>query len=69
MTLKLAPHYLTDEKGKKSAVVINIHDYENLLEYLEDLEDACDLLKAERMAKTFAPYEKFREKLKKERRI
>ena len=29
--------YLTDEKGKKTAVVMPIHDYEKLLEDIEDL--------------------------------
>jgi len=31
-----------------------------MLESLEDLEDANDLLKAEREATSFTPYEKFR---------
>lgn len=31
-------HYITDENGNKTAVVIPIHDYEELLEDLEDLK-------------------------------
>lgn len=54
------PKYLIDEKGHKKAVVLSIKDYENIMELLEDLEDANDLLKAEREATSFIPYEKFR---------
>ena len=35
----------------------------NLIEYLEDLEDAHDLLKAQREAVDFIPYDTFRRKL------
>jgi hypothetical protein len=55
------PKYLIDEKGRKTAVVINLNDYKNLLEFIEDLEDANDLLKAEKKATKFTPYEKFRQ--------
>jgi hypothetical protein len=41
-------------------VVIDIKDYQNLMEFIENLEDACDLLKAEKKATNFSPYEKFR---------
>ena len=52
--------YLIDEKGNKKAVVIDIKEYQNLMEFIEDLEDARDLLKAEKKATGFTPYEKFR---------
>ena len=58
----IKPKYITDSKGHKKAVVINVKDYENLLEFIEDLEDANDLLKAEREAKDFIPYDEFRKK-------
>jgi len=54
--------YLVDEKGHKTAVVIRLKDYENLLEFVEDLEDANYLMKAEREAKGFTPYDEFRMK-------
>lgn len=54
--------FTTDEKGHKTAIVINMNDYENLLEFIEDLEDANDLLKAEREAVDFIPYNEFRKK-------
>ncbi len=56
----IRPKYLVDEKGNKKAVVLNFKEYENIMELIEDLEDANDLLKAEREATSFVPYEKFR---------
>ena len=29
------PKYLIDEKGRKTAVVINLNDYKNLLEFIQ----------------------------------
>ncbi len=58
----IKPKYLIDEKGRKTAVVINLKDYNNLLEFIDDLEDANDLLKAEKTAAGFTPYEKFRQR-------
>lgn len=54
------PKYLVEEKGHKKAVVLDLKEYEHMLESIEDLEDANDLLKAEREATSFMPYEKFR---------
>jgi hypothetical protein len=31
--------YVVDDQGRRSAVVLDIEDYRQLLEYLEDLED------------------------------
>ena len=63
MRSNLKPRFITDESGKKTSVVINLKDYKNLLDYVEDLEDAYDLLKAEREATGFIQYETFRRKL------
>jgi len=52
--------YLIDEKGNKKAVVLGLKEYRNIMELIEDLEDTNDLLKAERKATAFTPYEKFR---------
>jgi hypothetical protein len=59
----LKAKFITDEKGKKSSVVIDLKDYKNLLDYIEDLEDAYDLLKAEKEAADFIPYDLFRKRL------
>ncbi|MBI5198273.1 MAG: hypothetical protein HZA19_06665 [Nitrospirae bacterium] len=63
MKTNLKPKFITDEKGQRTSVIINLKDYEHLLDYLEDLEDAHDLLKAEREATNFIPYETFRKKI------
>jgi hypothetical protein len=34
-----APKFLTDEHGKKISVVLDIEEYEKMLEELEELED------------------------------
>ena len=56
----IKPKYLVDEKGHKKAVVLSLKEYEDIMELIEDLEDANDLLKAEREATSFTPYDKFR---------
>jgi hypothetical protein len=63
MKTKLKPQFITDEKGKKTSVIIHLDDYRHLIDYLEDLEDAHDLLKAEREATDFIPYDVFRRKM------
>jgi hypothetical protein len=55
MKTNLKPKFVTNERGQKTSVIISLRDYENLLDYLDDLEDACDLLKAEREATDFIP--------------
>ncbi len=57
---KINPKYLVDEKGHKKAVVLDFKEYKNILELVEDLEDANNLLRAEREATAFTPYGKFR---------
>ncbi len=61
MQSSFKPKYLVTEKGQKKAVLLDIKEYENIMEMIEDLEDANDLLKAEREAVSFIPYDKFRE--------
>lgn len=60
MQTALKPKYLVTEKGQKKAVVLDIKEYENTMALIEDLEDANDLLKAERESISFIPYDKFR---------
>lgn len=54
------PKYLIDEKGNKKAVVIGFKEYKYLIDSIEDFEDTIDLLKAEKEAISFTPYEEFR---------
>jgi hypothetical protein len=54
------PKYLTDEKGNKKGIVLNLRGYNKILGLIGDLEDSNDLLRAEREATSFIPYDKFR---------
>jgi hypothetical protein len=52
------------ERGKKTAAVIPIGQYRNLLKRVEDLEDALDALKAKKTARDFYDYRDVRKGLK-----
>lgn len=69
MALELKTKFIVDKKGNKKQVVIDIRDYRKMTETIEDIKDAYELLKAEREAREFIPYERFRQKLIKEGRI
>ena len=60
--LESKPKYIVDEKGKKQAVLLTLKDYQKMETIIEDMEDTIDLLRAEREAVSFTPYEKFRKK-------
>jgi hypothetical protein len=51
--------FLTNEKGRKTAVVLPIDDYEKLLEDLDDLA-----VIAERREEETVPHEEFKKRLK-----
>jgi hypothetical protein len=53
--------YLTDEAGKKTAVVLSIADYEKLLEDLDDLSAI-----AERRDEPAVPHDQFKAELKRD---
>jgi len=48
-TARKSPQFVVDEKGKRSAVILPISEYEALIEAAEDLEDirAADEARAE----------------------
>ncbi|OGB90514.1 hypothetical protein A2625_03080 [candidate division WOR-1 bacterium RIFCSPHIGHO2_01_FULL_53_15] len=64
MNLKLKEKFLTDEKGRKEAVVLDVRTYEELLEDLEDLAVIAD-----RKNEPAVPWEKVERKLKKAGRL
>jgi len=51
------PQFITDEKGKKLAVVLPIKDYYKLMEELEDLEDIKEFEKAMSRKQEYIPFE------------
>ena len=52
--------FMTDGKGKKTGVLLSLRDYRRIEEQIENFEDTIDLLRAEREADAFTPYEEFR---------
>lgn len=52
--------YITDKKGRKTAVILSIEEYQDLLEDLEDLK-----VIAERREETSIPFDKVVQDLKK----
>jgi len=54
------PKFLIDQKGTKKGVLLSLKEYRNIMEMIEDFEDTIDLLRAEREAASFTPYEEFR---------
>ena len=69
MGLKLRQKYVVDETGKKTAVVLDIETYRQLLEHLEELEDALELDRAVRESKGFRSYDEIRGELKRAGRL
>jgi PHD/YefM family antitoxin component YafN of YafNO toxin-antitoxin module len=61
-TETVQPEFIINKKGTKKAVILSLKEYQSLIDILESLEDANDLLRAEREATEFIPYEKFRKK-------
>jgi hypothetical protein len=51
--------FITDDKGEKKSVILNINDYQSLMEEMEDLA-AC----AERRNEGTIPHEDFLKELK-----
>ena len=55
--------YIVNEKGEKKYVILSIAQYQKLLQRIEDLEDALDLEKAIKEAKSFKNYNEIRKEL------
>jgi len=51
--------YITDEKGNKKSVVLNVNDFERIQDEIEDLEDALELEKARKDATGFKKWNDF----------
>jgi PHD/YefM family antitoxin component YafN of YafNO toxin-antitoxin module len=66
---KVKENFIVNKKGQKRAVVLDLRDYLRLIEHLEDLEDALELDRAERKAKSFRDYKDIRAELVHEGRL
>ncbi len=62
------PQFITDDKGKKLAVVLPIKDYNKLMEELEDLEDNKEFEKAMSRKQEFIPFEQAIEEIEESRK-
>lgn len=66
---KMNKNYIITENGKKKYVILGISQYRKLLEKIEDLEDALDLGKAVKEAKSFRNYDAIRKELRSKGKI
>jgi len=66
---KMNKNYIITENGKKKYVILGISQYRKLLEKIEDLEDALDLEKAVKEAKSFRNYDEIRKELRSKGKI
>jgi hypothetical protein len=51
--------YVTDERGNKKSVVLDMNDFERIQNEIEDLEDALELEKARKNATGFKKWKDF----------
>lgn len=65
--MKTQAQYITDEKGKKKAVVLELKEYQKLLHALEELEDKKAFLSV--VSEPSVPYAEIESRLKKSKRL
>jgi hypothetical protein len=61
--------FLVDKNGKAKAVVLSLPEYNKLLEFIEELEDALDLKHAVETCSGFVPHDKLLLNLRKQKLI
>ena len=64
--VQLNPQYLVDDTGERKAVLLNISEYKQLIQRLEDLEDALELEEAIKTEHDFISYKEVRKELEKD---
>ena len=67
LRMKTNAQYITDDKGRKKAVILDIKEYQKLLRALEELEDKKAFLSVVR--EESVPYSKIESRLKKSKHI
>ena len=67
LPMKTQAQYITDDKGKKKAVILDIKEYQRLLHALEELEDKKAFLSVVR--EKSVPYGEIESRLKKSKRL
>ena len=67
--LTINPKYIVDDKGKKTAAVLTMKEYDFLIKCLEDLEDILEMDSAVETATDFRDYQEIRSELQKEGKL
>jgi len=67
LSMKTRAQYITDDKGKKKAVILDLKEYEKLIHALEDLEDKKAFLSV--VHEKAIPYGEIESRLKKSKRL
>jgi PHD/YefM family antitoxin component YafN of YafNO toxin-antitoxin module len=62
-------NYIVDETGKKKAVIIDLEEFNNLIDYMEEIEDALDLKRAMEEAGEFTELGEFIGRMKREGKV
>ncbi len=57
MTTGLGPQFIVDEKGNRTAVILDVQIYEKLLDAWEDLQDIRDYDEAKALNEEAVPFE------------
>jgi hypothetical protein len=65
--MKEPTRFITNEKGERLAVILDIEEYEKLIEELEDLDDIRAYDEAEASGETGIPFEEAVERIRRDR--
>ncbi|HLW72680.1 MAG TPA: hypothetical protein VKR54_01395 [Candidatus Babeliales bacterium] len=60
---KITPQYIINKAGKKTSVILDIHEFENLLEHIEDIYFASIAQKALQKEKEFITHNDVKKKI------
>ncbi len=62
-------NYIIDDAGKKKAVIIDLEEFNTLIDYMEEIEDALDLKRAIEEGGEFVELGEFVGRMKREGKL
>jgi len=62
-------NYIVDDTGKEKAVVIDLEEFNNLIDYMEEIEDALELKRAVEEGGEFVELGEFTGRMKREGKL
>ena len=62
-------NYVIDDTGKKKAVIIDLEEFNNLIDYMDEIEDALDLKRAMEEGGEFIELREFMGRMKREGKL